>query len=75
MDFITDLLLSKSHRQLYDSILVVVDKFTKLAQYILVRKTIDVLQLTNMFISNIIKNFGYPTQITLDRDSLFTSNF
>jgi hypothetical protein len=43
MDFITDMLPSKCHGQVYDVILIVVDKFTKLAQYIPVKKIIDVL--------------------------------
>ena len=75
MDFITDLPPSKSHGQVYDSILIVIDQFTKLAQYILVRKMIDMPQLADMFISNIIKDFGCPTGITTDRNSLFISNF
>ena len=75
MDFITDLPPSKSHIQVYDLILVVVDKFTKLARYIPVRKTIDMPQLANVFESNIIKDFGCLARIISDRDNLFTSNF
>jgi hypothetical protein len=35
MDFITELLLSKLARVVYDSILVVVDRLTKMSYYIL----------------------------------------
>jgi len=75
MDFITDLPLSKWKGQVYDSILVIVDRFTKMSRYIPVRKTINAAELADVFIPNIFKDFGCPRGITLDRGSLFTSNF
>jgi transposase InsO family protein len=75
MDFITDLPPSKWGGQTYDSILVVVDRFTKLARYIPVRKTIDAPELADIFVQHIYKDFGCPKGITTDRGSVFTSKF
>jgi hypothetical protein len=75
MDFITDLPPSKKNNQVFDSILVVVDRFTKLARYIAVRKSMDTAELADIFINHIFKDFGCPKGITTDRGSLFTSKF
>ena len=56
-------------------IVVVVDRFTKLARYILTRKTIDVLELAGLFVYYIYKDFGCPKGIISDRGSVFTSKF
>ncbi len=75
MDFITDLPPSKWNGQVYDSILVVVNRFMKLARYIPVRKTIDTAELVDIFIHYIFKDFGCPEGITSDRETVFTSKF
>lgn len=75
IDFITDLPPSKKAGQVYDSILVIVDRFTKMARYIPVRKTIDAAELADLFINHIVKDFGIPKGITSDRGSVFTSKF
>ena len=59
----------------YDAILVVVDKYTKMAKYIPVQKTIDAATLANIFHNRIVMKFGTPASIVMDRDSLFTSHF
>ena len=41
MDFITDLPPSKRYSQVYDCILVVIDRLTKMARYIPVTKKLD----------------------------------
>ena len=56
-------------------ILVVVDRFTKLVRYIRTKKTIDILELANLFVYYIYKDFGCPKGIILDRGSVFTSKF
>ena len=51
MDFITDLPLSTTYGSItWDSILVVVDKLTKMAYYIPVRKTMSVADFIEVFI-------------------------
>ena len=76
MDFIVGLPPSStSPGTAYDSILTVVDRYTKMAKYIPVKKTIDAPQLAEVFISNIVRNFGTPDSIVTDRGSVFKSNF
>jgi len=67
MDFIIDLPPSKWRGRVYDSILVVVDRFTKMARYIPVCKTITSQELADVFMNSIFKDFGTPRGITLDR--------
>jgi hypothetical protein len=66
---------SKKNGQVYDAILVVVDRFTKLVWYILTRKIINVSELVDFFIQYIFKDFGSPKGITSNRSSVFTSKF
>lgn len=75
MDFITDLPPSKRHTRVYDSIFVVIDRFTKMARYIPVTKTVDAPELAEVFVTSIFKDFGAPEGITSDRGSQFTSKF
>jgi hypothetical protein len=75
MDFVTDLPPSKRRGKAYDSILVVVDRYTKMARYIPVRKTIDAAQLADTLVSKVIKLHGSPESIVTDRGSVFTAKF
>jgi hypothetical protein len=72
MDFFVGLLLT-SHR--HNVILVIVDKLTKGAHFILVRDTYDVTDVERMFVSEVIRLHRIPKKIILDRDSRFTSRF
>ena len=74
-DFITDLPPSKGVGRVYDSILVIVDRFTKLFRYIPVQKTITAPELAELFIQHVYKYFRCPKGITTDRGSIFTSKF
>ncbi|MBW0547217.1 hypothetical protein O181_086932 [Austropuccinia psidii MF-1] len=71
MDFITQLLLSDS----FDSILVIVDRFSKMAVFIPLMSSITSLDLAHLFIKNILSNHGLPSSIVSDRGSLFVSSF
>ena len=74
MDFITDLPLSSTYGSTtWDSILVVVDKLTKMAHYIPVRKTMSVADFIEVFIQEVVKHHGVPEVLVTDRDKLFTS--
>jgi hypothetical protein len=72
MDFVVGLPLT-SH--IHNAILVIVDKLTKSAHFILVRDTYDVIDVAHMFISEAIHLHGLPKKIISDRDSRFTSWF
>ena len=77
MDFIIDLPpsieLGQDHAS--NSILVIVDRYTKAVKYIPCKKTIDALELARIFFRHQVKDQGIPRDIVLDQGSVFTSKF
>ncbi|MBW0485483.1 hypothetical protein O181_025198 [Austropuccinia psidii MF-1] len=71
MAFITKLPLSNS----FDSILVIVERFSKMAVFIPTMSSITSLDLAHLFIKNILSKHGLPSSIVSDRASLFVSSF
>src|SRR5207302_5332603 len=70
MDFITDLPESAGH----DTILVVVDRLTKMSHFIPCRKDINAKQFALVFLKEIFRLHGLPRDIIADRGSIFTSD-
>ena len=74
MDLVTKLLPNMNSRaKAYDSILVIMDQFTKMAYYLVVCKTIDAIQLADLFFNHIVKKHNTLQSIVSDRSSTFTS--
>ena len=59
----------------HDSIMVVVDKLTKVAHFIPVKSTHKTDYIAKIFMKEIFKLHGFPKAIVSDRDVKFTSNF
>ena len=59
----------------YNSILIIVDKLTKMAHYKQVKITIDAPGLAEVIINVVVRYHGLPDSIITDRGSLFTSKF
>ena len=57
----------------YDSILIIVDWFTKMIYYKLVKITINILDLAKVIINMIARYHSLPDSIITNKDSLFTS--
>ncbi|WVZ84352.1 hypothetical protein U9M48_031392 [Paspalum notatum var. saurae] len=72
MDFIVGLPLTQKG---YDSIWVVIDRFTKAAHFLPVKTTYRAKQYAELYISRILALHGVPQTITLDRSSLFVPRF
>ena len=72
MDFITS--LPKNFRQ-HDSIMVVVEKLSKAAQFIPVKSTYKVVNIAYISMKEIFRLHGVPKVIVSDRDTKFTCNF
>eukprot|EP00253_Pinus_taeda_P017413 PITA_17413 len=72
MDFITGLPRTKKNN---DSIMVVVDKLSKVAHFIPVQSTYKAMQIAHIFMQNVFKLHGLPKVIISDRDVKFTSTF
>jgi hypothetical protein len=72
MDFIVGL----PHTQAgYDSIWVIVDRLTKVAHFILVKKTYYGAKLVELYVPRIMCLHGVPKKIVSDRGLQFTSMF
>nr|GEW34758.1 hypothetical protein [Tanacetum cinerariifolium] len=72
MDFIVGLPRTPSG---YDSIWVIVDRFTKSAHFLPVKTTDSMEKLTQLYLKEIVCQHGVPISIISDRDSKFTSRF
>ncbi|KAG8496931.1 hypothetical protein CXB51_008102 [Gossypium anomalum] len=72
MDFVSGLPLAQSKK---DSIWVIVDRLTKSAHFIPVRKNFSLDKLAELYVSQIVRLHGVPISIVSDRDPRFTSRF
>ena len=70
-DFITDLPVSNGK----DSILVFVDRMTKMTHFIPCSKSTSAPEFAQLFVSHIVRLHGLHDLIVSDRGSIFTSNF
>lgn len=71
MDFITDLPPCKG----FDSIMVVVDRFTKMAHFSPCTKTITAQGTAKLYIDRVLRHHGIPESIISDRGTQFKSEF
>jgi hypothetical protein len=72
MDFIVGLPTTQSS---YVSIWVIVDQFSKVADFILVKTTYKGAKLAKLYIARIVCLHGVPKKIVSDRGTQFTSRF
>jgi hypothetical protein len=75
MNFITNLSLSKHQDIVYDSILMIIDCYTKFSLYISSKKTWNAENLTNALIDEIFIKFERFVFIVTNRESFFIFKF
>ncbi|GKA21543.1 reverse transcriptase domain-containing protein [Tanacetum coccineum] len=72
MDFVLGLPRTPSG---YDFIWVMVDRLTKSAHFLPMKKTDSIEKLAQLYLKEIVCKHSVPMSIIFDRDSLFTSRF
>jgi len=70
MDFIVDLAKSSG----YDTILVVIDRLTKMSHFLPCSNDLDARQFANLFMKEIVRLHRLPQDIIIDRGTRFTSD-
>ena len=72
MDFVYPFPLSHNG---YDSVLTVVDRLTKMVEFIPTTRTVTAEGVARLFFDHIFRHFGLPQVIISDRDTRFTGKF
>jgi hypothetical protein len=75
MNFIIDLSLNKRREQIYNVILIIINRYTKYFKYISTRKDWTTKHLANELFDEIFFKQEMSKFIIFDKDSLFTFNF
>ena len=75
IDFITDLLPCNQKSQVFNSILVFVDRYTKIAMYIPSQIDWKAKTMANVIAKTLLWKHSFPEVFILDRGNLFTTHY
>ena len=74
-DISLDLITQLPRSDQFDAILVIVDRFSKMAHFFPTTTTVDAPTLARIFQDGIVRLHGFPRSIVSDRDPRFLSSF
>src|SRR3954464_6019578 len=75
MDFIVGLPPAKHRRNVYDAVLVVICRYSKMARFILCTKDVAAEELGNILYNEIFSRYGVPRSIVTNRGPVFASSY
>ena len=75
MNFITKLFSSRYDDDIYNAILIIIDRFLKIMHYIFAKSTWSIENLIDVFFNKILLIFFKIKKIVFDRKTLFTSDY
>ncbi len=75
MNFITNLSSNIKEKTAFNSILIIINRFTKFVRYITINKTITTEELAFIFKKRIISNFNILNNIVFNQDFIFILYF
>jgi hypothetical protein len=75
MNFITDFPLAGRKDKTYDIILIVINRFSKIARFIACTKDIDAVKMAERLTKDIIFKLGISRSTVIDRGNLFISKY
>ena len=74
-DISMDLIIYLPNSQTYNTIFIVVDRFSKMAHFIPTQTQISASELAQIFLDNVVRLHGFPRSIVSDRDPRFLLHF
>ena len=75
MNFIIEFLSSRYDDDIYDAILMIIDRFSKMTHYIFVKSTWLIENLIDVLFNKILLIFFEVRKIVFDRKTLFTNDY
>jgi hypothetical protein len=75
MNFITDLSSSKRSDDVYDSVLVIIDRYIKMTLYISVTKKITAVELAEIIFDHVMLKYDVSKDVVSNREFIFMSAY